>query len=74
MAVEKLSLSFDPILAERARKAAETTGRTLSGFVAEAVEVRLKLEEARALVEEWQREHGPITDRELSSVRSKWRD
>lgn len=74
MAVEKLSLSFDPILAERARKAAETTGRTLSGFVAEAVEYRLKLEEARALLGEWEREHGPVTEEELSQVKSKWRD
>lgn len=74
MAVEKLSLSFDPILARRARQAAETTGRTLSGFVAEAVEYRLKLEEARALVKEWELEHGSISEKERSSVRAKWRD
>lgn len=74
MAVEKLSLSFDPILADRARQAAETSGKTLSGFVAEAVEYRLKLVEARALVDEWQRENGPVTEKELASVRSKWRD
>lgn len=44
MAVEKLSLSFEPGLAERVREAAEVSGRSMSAFVAEAVEYHLKLE------------------------------
>jgi hypothetical protein len=72
MAVEKLSLSFEPTLAERARQAAEATGQSLSAFIADAVAYRLKLEEARRLIRDWEVEHGPITDSELSRVRSRW--
>jgi hypothetical protein len=73
VAVAKLSLSFEPALAERARQAAEATGQSLSSFVAGAVEHRLKLEEGRKLLEEWEAEQGPITEKELDRVRSKWR-
>jgi hypothetical protein len=74
VAVEKLSLSFEPELAQRTREAAEAAGRSLSAFVAEAVEYRLKLEAVRTLLEEWEAEHGPISDKELARVRSRWRD
>jgi len=73
MAVQKLSLSFEPTLAERAREAAEQVGTSLSSFVAEAVEYRLRLEEGRRLLGEWEAEEGPITQKELGSARSKWR-
>jgi len=71
--VEKVSLSFEPALAERARQAAEARGQSLSAFVAGALEHRLKLEEARKLLQDWESEQGPITEGELDRVRSKWR-
>jgi predicted transcriptional regulator len=72
--VEKLSISFEPELAQRTRAAAEASGRTLSAFVAEAVEYRLKLDAARRLLEEWEAEHDPIGEQERARVRSRWRD
>jgi len=72
MTVEKVSLSFDRGLAERARQVAEAMGQSLSAFVAGAVEHRLKLEEARRLLEQWEAEQGAITEGELHRVRSKW--
>jgi len=72
MAVQKLSLSFEPTLADRAREAAEATGTSLSSFVAEAVEHHLKLQEAQALLVEWEAVNGPISERELSRARAKW--
>ncbi len=74
MAVEKLSVSFEPELAQRTREAAEATGRSLSAYVAEAVEHRLKLEAGRQLLEEWEAEHGAISEQERARVRSGWRD
>ncbi len=74
MAVEKLSVSFEPELAQRTREAAEATGRSVSAFVAEAVEHRLKLEAGRRLLEEWEAEHGAISEQERSRVRSRWPD
>ena len=55
MTVQKVSLSFDPALAERARQAAEARGQSLSAFVVGAVEYRLKLEEARRHLQAWAR-------------------
>ena len=74
MAVEKLSVSFEPALAQRTREAAAATGRSLSAFVAEAVEYRLKLEAGRRLLTEWESEHGAITEQERTRVRSRWPD
>jgi hypothetical protein len=65
VAVKKLSLSFEPELAQRTREAAEASGRSVSAFVANAVELQLKLDAGRRLLEEWEAEHGPITDQEL---------
>ena len=74
MAVEKLSVSFEQVLARRTREAAEATGQSLSAYVAAAVEQRLKLEAARELLVEWEAEHGPITDSERERIRSRWPD
>ena len=72
MTVEKVSLSFDQALAERARRAAEARGQSFSAFVAGAVEHRLKLEQGRTVLQDWETEQGPITEGELRRVRSKW--
>jgi hypothetical protein len=74
VAVEKLSLSFEPELAQRTRAAAEASGRSVSAFVAEAVEQQLKLGSGRRLLEEWEAEHGPVSDKERQRVRERWRD
>jgi predicted transcriptional regulator len=74
VAVEKLSVSFEPALAQRTREAAEATGRSVSAFVAEAVENRLKLEAGRRLLEDWEAEHGPISEKERARARSRWPD
>jgi predicted transcriptional regulator len=72
VAVEKLSVSVEPELARRMRAAAEATGQSVSAFVAQAVEDRLKLEAGRRLLAEWEAEHGAITEEELERVRSRW--
>ena len=72
VAVEKLSVSVEPALARRMRAAASARGRSLSAFVAEAVEHRLKLEAAEQLLGEWEAEHGAVTDVERERVRSRW--
>lgn len=72
MAVEKLSVSLEPALAQRMRAAADASGESVSAFVAHAVEHRLKLEAARELLQEWEAEHGAITAVERERVRSRW--
>lgn len=73
MTVDKLSLSFESSLARRIRRAAKSSGQSVSAFVADAVEHRLKLEAARSLMGEWETEHGEISERELADVRKRWR-
>ncbi len=72
MAVTKVSISLEQDLASRARQEAEAEGRTLSSFVAEAVEYRLKLQAARQVLTEWESEHGAITGAERDLVKSRW--
>ena len=72
MAVEKLSVAVEPALARRMRAAADATGQSVSAFVAEAVEHRLKLEAGRQLLDEWEAEHGAVSELERERVRSRW--
>ncbi len=73
MAVDKLSLSFESSLAKRIRRAAKSSGQSVSAFVADAVGHRLRLEAAKRLIGEWEAEHGEISERELAGVRKRWR-
>jgi len=73
MTVDKLSLSFESSLARRIRRAAKSSGQSVSAFVADAVEHRLKLEAAESLIGEWEAEHGEISEREMAAVRKRWR-
>ena len=72
MAVQKLSVSLEPDLVSRARQEAVVAGQSLSAFVGEAVEYRLKLEAARHLLAAWEAEHGPISQSERERARSQW--
>ena len=72
MAVEKLSISFEPELAHQLREEARSSGRSVSALVAEAVERNLRLARGRRLIAEWEAEHGPITEAELEEVRARW--
>jgi len=68
MAAEKYSASMDDSLLSEARKAAEAQGMTLSSWLAEAAADRLRLTALRALVEEWEAEHGAITTAEIDAL------
>ena len=70
MTVQKLSVSLQPDLVSRARQQAEAHGQSLSSFVGEAVERRLKLVAARHLLTEWESDHGPISPTEREGCSS----
>lgn len=74
MGVEKVSLSFEPELALQMRELAESEGKSLSAFVADAVQHKLKLQLARELIRDWEAEHGEITEVELRAARTRWKD
>jgi hypothetical protein len=72
MTVQKLSLSLEDRLADEARHAADSSGKTLSAFVAEALRLRLKLDQARTILQDYEAEYGPISEQALSKARAKW--
>lgn len=69
MAVEKLSVSLPDIVAERARRAAERTGVSLSAWLAEAAEAAADLAEAHAAAQDYAARFGEPDPEELEQIR-----
>ena len=68
MTVRKLSIALDPETARLAEASARREGASLSGWINEAMQERLRREAGLAAVAEWEAEHGAFTARELSSA------
>jgi hypothetical protein len=78
-----MSISFAPDLGDAVREAAERAGMTLSSWLAEAAEAKLReqadeaAEDKRRLqglgeyLDEWEAEHGAFTDEELARAARK---
>lgn len=66
--VDKLSVSFDPDLGDAVRAAAKRSGRGLSGWLAGAAAARLRSEALAAFLEEWETEHGKLTEEEVAQA------
>jgi predicted DNA-binding protein len=79
----KMSVSLAPELDGRVREAAVRSGKTLSAWLAEAAEAKLRAEigeeeelqrKMRGLdkfLDEWEAEHGAFTEEELSQAARK---
>ncbi|MGH9070742.1 MAG: hypothetical protein ACRDX8_06145 [Acidimicrobiales bacterium] len=70
---EKRSVSLPPDLAADIQKAAEETGTTFSGWLADAAAHRLRLEEGAKGIHAWEAENGPLTDEERAEGRTRAR-
>lgn len=66
MKVDKLSVSFDPDLGDAVRAAAKRSGRSLSGWLADAAGARLRAEALADFLDTWETEHGPLGAEELA--------
>jgi hypothetical protein len=66
MTVKKLSVAFEPSVAERAAAAAERDGLSLSAWVNAAAERALKIEDGLAAVAEYEAEYGTPTEEQLA--------
>jgi hypothetical protein len=66
MPVTRLSVSFDAELARAVRRAAG--GESISAWLADAAQRKLRSEGWMRLVREWEREHGPLLDSELAAA------
>ena len=68
MVVEKRTLSFDPEVWAYVDHKARVENTTPSAVVNEALRHRSLIERGLAAMDEWEAEHGPITDDELAEA------
>lgn len=62
----KRSVSLPAEIARAVDEAAAADGTTFSGWLADTVTHRLRLEAGRRGIAEWEQEHGPLTPEELA--------
>jgi post-segregation antitoxin (ccd killing protein) len=72
MSVHKIAVSLPPGLADEVREDARAAGLTVSGWLADAAARKLRRKQARAVLAEYEAEHGPVTSDELAEVRRRW--
>ncbi|MHC3473452.1 hypothetical protein ACYF6T_32820 [Streptomyces sp. 7R007] len=70
MATKKVTITLDESLVEALARAAEEEGIPLSRLVAGAAERELRLRAGRAVIQEWQAEHGAFSPEELAAARA----
>ena len=68
MAVKKISVALEPDVAEAAASAAQAHGQSLSSWLNDAARGRLALERGRQAMQQWEDEHGALTDDERASA------
>jgi hypothetical protein len=71
MKVDKMSISLDAELGAEVREAARRSGQSLSAWVAAAAVEKFRSEGLRQLLDEWEVEHGPISEEELARARNE---
>jgi hypothetical protein len=67
MTTSRLAISLDAELADQIRDAAE--GGTVSGWLADAAERKLRAQGLREVVDDWQDEHGAFSESERRRAR-----
>lgn len=71
MVSKKVTITLDESLVEAMADAAREEGVPLSRLVASAAERELRLRAGRAVVQEWQEDHGAFTPDELAAARAE---
>jgi hypothetical protein len=72
MAVHKVAVSMPPKLIQAARADAAHRGESLSGWLADAAERKLRRRRAREVLSEYEARRGEITEAELRAIRKRW--
>jgi hypothetical protein len=71
MTVDKMSVSLAPSLSSAVRDAAEQSGETLSGWLADAAQTKLRARALDEFLDVWENENGAITEEELRDAASR---
>ena len=70
--VEKISITVDAKVIEDVKRVARRGRRTLSAEISEALARDLRRRRLREIIEDFETEHGAITEDELAAVRATW--
>jgi hypothetical protein len=71
MATRKVTITLEEDLVQAMTAAARQAGIPLSRLIASAAEREMRLHMGRAVVAEWQAEHGAFTPEELAAARAE---
>jgi hypothetical protein len=66
---ERVTISLPRTVAREVRAAAEDEHVTISGWVGQSIQDRLLVRRMRTVLDEYQAEHGEITEEEIAAVR-----
>ncbi|OWY63098.1 hypothetical protein B7486_54925 [cyanobacterium TDX16] len=69
--VERFSISFEEDLAARVRSQATSEATSVSAWMAEACERRLRNDALRQVIAEWEHEHGEIDEDRIEAARRR---
>ncbi len=73
MTVERLAISFDPNLAQEVREAAsEAADSNVSAWLADAARLKLRQRNLQQAIQQYESEHGKISDEELADLDVEW--
>ena len=67
----KVAITVDPEVYAQVIAAAEAEGVSVSAWMTAAARRELRLRDGLAAVAEWEAEHGPLTDEELTAARRR---
>ncbi len=73
MAARKISISMEEDLVDELQQAAEEAGMSVSAWIAEQVDHRIKVLGLLKLTDEWQQEHGSFTEEQMAEAHA-WLD
>lgn len=71
MAVKRFSISFDADLATVVQRCADDSSEAVSAWLAEAARRRVRQDEMLGAIQDFEHEHGAITERELGAAQRR---
>lgn len=72
MTAERLAISLDPRLSARIREMVADSGSSISAWMADAAERKLRAIAARAALADYEAEFGEIPEAEVERIRREW--
>ena len=71
---KKISITVDPTVLREVREVVRKEGKNLSSHISETLARDLRRRRLQQIIDDYEREHGAIDERELRKVREQWKD